>query len=262
MNRPRSHQLSRILNNKTLGSSELVELLNEYFLSIHKNKIDISKSIQLAKAKLGHFEGVNSYLSKLQSANKTADGLLNFLNSYPIKHKDNIEIIFNKMYPRLKHLKRFITVSRSGTVIDIIKLWHKKNKKLKVVVCESRPKLEGRLMAESLVRAGIKTELITDAMMDLYTSKVDAALVGADVILKNGNVVNKVGSKALALLCKEDKIPFFVITTRSKILSSNKFKAKEENPNEVWKKNAKNLKVSNIYFEEVANKFITKIFTD
>lgn len=262
MNKPISHQLDRILNNNTLGSSELVELLNEYFLSIHKNKTRIFRSIGSAKTNLGHFEDVNSYLSQLQSARKTDDGLLNFLNSYSIKHKDKIEIIFNKMYPRLKHLNSFITLSRSGTVIDILKLWYKKNKKIKVVVCESRPKLEGRLMTESLTGAGIKTELITDAMMGLYVHQVEAAIIGADNVLKNGSVINKVGSYSLSLICKEYRKPFYVVTTRSKLSSSNKFKTKKENPKEVYEERIKNLSVSNIYFEEIEKKFISKIFTE
>ncbi|MCW8804622.1 MAG: translation initiation factor eIF-2B, partial [Ignavibacteriaceae bacterium] len=130
----------------------MVELLNEYFLSIHKNNTKISRGVQLAKTNLGHFEDVNSYLKKLQSVTKTADGLLNFLHSYSIKHKDKIEIIFKNIFPHLKKINSVITLSRSGTVLDISKQWYQKNNKIRVVVCESRPKLEGRLMAESLAR--------------------------------------------------------------------------------------------------------------
>jgi translation initiation factor eIF-2B subunit delta len=262
MNKPISHQLDRILNNNTFGSSELVELLNEYFLSIHKNKIRISRSIRSVKTNLGHFEAVNSYLRQLQTARKTEDGLLNFLNSYSIKHKDKIEIIFKNIFPSLKKLNSVITLSRSRTVLDILKRWYQLNKKIKVVVCESRPKLEGRLMTESLTGAGIKTELITDAMMGLYVPKVGAAIIGADNVLKNGSVINKVGSYSLSLICKEYRKPFYVVTTRSKLSSSNKFKTKKEDPKEVLEERIKDLSVSNIYFEEIEKKFISKIFTE
>ncbi len=262
MNKSKANQLDRILSNKTLGSSELVELLNDYFLSIHKNQTVISRSISLVKINLGHFEDVNSYLDQIQSVLKTEKGLINFLNGYSKKQKDKFEIIFERIYPRLNSLNCVITLSRSGSVLNILKLWYKKNKKIRVVVCESRPKLEGRLMAKSLARAGIKTELITDAMMGLYIQDVDSAIIGADIILKNGNIVNKVGSKSLALFCREYKKPFFVVTTKSKFSSSNKFKAKEENPKEILDNRIKNLSVSNIYFEVIERKFITKIFTE
>ena len=173
-----------------------------------------------------------------------------------------MEFIFNKIYPHLKNIKSIITLSRSGTVLEILKLWHKKHKQFEVVICESRPKFEGRLLAEELAEIGIKTLLISDAMMSLFVFKVDAAIIGADSVLKNGNVINKVGSKSLALLCKEYKKPFFVVTTQQKFSNRNIFHHKNENPKEIFDKKMKNLSVKNIYFEEIEKKFITKIITD
>lgn len=258
----KTNRLDQILNNKTLGSSELVQLLNNYFLSICKNKSDFNRAIRLAKIKLGHFEIVNSYLKELSLELKTCHGLINFLKNYSSEQKEKAEIIFKKIYPRLKRLNRVITLSRSGTVLQILKLWQKHNSKIKVVVCESRPKLEGRLMAKSLSENGIKTELITDAMMSLFVTQVDAAIVGADLVLKNGNVVNKVGSKSLALLCKENQKPFYVVSLKSKYSKKEIFRPKKENPKEIWEKRIRNLTVSNIYFEETEKKLITEIFTD
>jgi len=262
MNRLKSHQLHRILNNKSLGSSELVQILNSYFLSIHKNKSEILQSIRLAKASLGHFEAINSYIKQLQSELKSEPGLLIFLRSHSIQQKEKVDIIFKRIYSHLKNLNTVITLSRSGTVLGILKLLHQKNKKLKVVVCESRPKFEGRLMANDLASEGINVELITDAMMGLYILKIDAAIIGADVVLNNGNIVNKVGSKALALLCREYKKPLFVVTSQSKLSKKKAFKSKKENPQEVWDSKVKKISVSNIYFEEIEEKFITKIFTE
>jgi translation initiation factor 2B subunit (eIF-2B alpha/beta/delta family) len=259
-----SSDLKKILNNKTLGSSELTNRLNKYFLSNKENISAIKKAVTQAKTRLGHFQDVNSYLDKLKSVLKknNAKKLNQFLKGYSKREEDKIQNIFNKLYPKVKKLNSVITLSRSGTVIRVLKLWHKKNKKLKVVVCESRPKFEGRLTASELVKSGIKVELITDAMMGIFIEKIDCILIGSDSILKNGNVINKVGSKALALLCKETKKSLYVVATTSKLSKKNTFKAEEENPNEIWDKNFKNLKIKNIYFEEVEKKLITKIITD
>jgi len=262
MNKTKSHQLNHILNNKTLGSSELVQILNSYFLSIHKNKSEILRSIRLVKARLGHFEAINSYIKQLQSELKSESGLLIFLRSHSIQQKEKVDIIFKRIYSHLKNLNRVITLSRSGTVLGILQLWHQKNKKLKVMVCESRPKFEGRLMAKDLASEGINVELISDAMMGLYIPKIDAAIIGADLVLKNGNTVNKVGSKALALLCREYKKPLLVVTAKSKLSKKKIFKSKKENPQEVWDSKVKKISVSNMYFEEVEKKFLTKIFTE
>lgn len=262
MSKAKSYKLDQILSNKTLGSSELVHLLNDYFLSRQNIKIEILQSIPLIKEKLGHFEAMNSYLKKLKLATGSEKKLLKFLRSHSSRQKYEYEIIFKKIYPRLKNLNKIITLSRSGTVLEILKLWPHKNKNIRVVVCESRPKFEGRLTAESLAKSGIKTELITDAMMGIFISKVDAAIIGADSILKNGNVINKVGSKSLALLCKQYRKPFFVVSTKSKLSLSNKFKPKQEDQEEVFNRRMINLSVSNFYFEEVERKLITQIFTD
>jgi translation initiation factor eIF-2B subunit delta len=258
------HQLNHILNNKTLGSSELVKLLNNYLLSINDKIPEIIKTIRIVKTKLGHFEAVNSYLDEMSSVIKVKDRkkLLDFFKEYSINENQKAKIIFRSIYPRLKEIQNVITLSRSGTVLAVMKLCYQKNKKLKVVVCESRPKFEGRLMAEELANIGVNIELITDAMMGLYLPKIDAAIIGADAVLKNGNVFNKVGSKALAILCKQYKKPFYVVTLKSKISKKKIFKSKKEKPQEIWDKKVKNISISNIYYEEIEKKFITKIFTD
>jgi translation initiation factor 2B subunit (eIF-2B alpha/beta/delta family) len=262
MNKNNSKKLSSILNNKTSGSSELVQMLNNYFRSINESKTEILNDIQKSKAKLDHFEAVNKYLNKLKMSLRNKETLDNFLRQYSDHQKKKIEIIFNKIYPLLKNNNKIMTISRSGTVFEVLKLMHQKNRKLKVVVCESRPKLEGRLLARDLAKSGIKTELITDAMMSVFIPKVDTAVIGADVILKNKNVVNKVGSKSLALLCRDYNKPIFVVTTKSKVSRKNTYKQKKENPKEVLNKSINNLKVSNIYFEEIDRKYITRIITD
>lgn len=264
MTKMQSTKLNNILNNKTLGSSEITALLNKYFLPICNNTPEIIKSIKLAKTKLGHFEIINSYLNELNAClkRKSKFELIKFLKEYLKKTEEKAEIIFNKMYPEISKICNVITLSRSGTVLNILKICRQWNKNLKVVICESRPKYEGRLTAKELANEGMKVELITDAMMGIYVPKVDAAIIGADSVLKNGNVINKVGSTALALLCKEYKKPFFVVSARSKFSNKNKFNPEKEIASEIWDKKVKNLSAINIYFEEVQKKLITKIFSD
>ena len=66
MNKASLHRLNDILNNKSLGSSELVLQLNKYFLSGNVHKSDFMENFKLIKKKLGHFEIVNSYLKELE----------------------------------------------------------------------------------------------------------------------------------------------------------------------------------------------------
>jgi len=262
MSKVKSKRIKDILNNKTSGSSELVDLLNKHFLKEKFSKSELNNQITLAKNKLGQFQAVSKYLNELKLKLKNQDDFRNYLIEHSTTHSRNIEKIFNKIYPKLKNTSRILTLSRSGTLLSIFKLLHQKNKKIQIVICESRPKLEGRLMAVNLAKSGIKTLLITDAMMSLYVPQVDAAIIGADIILKNGNVVNKVGSKSLALLCREYNKPFLIVSTKDKFSKGTRFNQKYEDPTEILDKNRKNLSASNFYFEEVEQKFITKIYTE
>lgn len=264
MKKSSTTELNKILNNKTLGSSELESLINNYFFSIRNDRSKIRDSIRLAQTRLGHFTTINSYLHELKNLLRIESkaALEKFLTGHKIKKRNEAEILFSKMKPHLAKIKNIITLSRSGTVLALLRYWHKKNKSLIVVVCESRPMYEGRLAAEELAKAGIKTELMTDAMMAMYIPKVDAAIIGADSVLKNGNVVNKAGSYALALLCKSHKKPFYVVATGSKFSNKNSFRRLQEDPKEICDKKLKNLTISNFYFEEIPKKFITKIFLD
>jgi translation initiation factor 2B subunit (eIF-2B alpha/beta/delta family) len=264
MNKKIPPRLKQLLNNKKLGSSELVRELNNFFISIRNDKNKILEATKLVKLKLGHFVAINSYLNELKPylKKKQKEDLIDFMKGYSKTENDSVRLIFKKIYPELKDIQSIITLSRSGTVLAILKSLYQKNKKIKVVVCESRPKFEGRLLAKELAGTGIKVELITDSMMGLFTQNIDAAIVGADVVLRNGDVVNKVGSKLLAMLCREYKKPFYVVTRKSKYSMKKIFTPKKENAHEVWNKKARNLSVSNYYFEEIEKKLITKIFTD
>ncbi len=259
-----SKQLNSILNNKRFGSSELVNQLNDLFESYSSETKVIKSSFPVIKKHLGHFTAVNDYMNSLENliSKNDKDKLSGFFEHFRKNEEDKYETIFKKLYKQSYTANRIITLSRSGTLLNILKLWHKKNKKMKVVICESRPKFEGRFLAEELIENKIKVELITDAMMSLIVPEIDAAVIGADSVLKNGNVINKAGSKALALLCKVHKKPFFVVTTETKLSNKKTFNTRQENASEVWQKQNKFLKVRNIYFEEIEKKLITKIITN
>jgi len=103
-----------------------------------------------------------------------------------------------------------------GTALGVIR--SSKHKGISVIANETRPYLQGaRLTAWELVQEGIPCTLITDSMAGHLMSKgeVDVVVVGADRIAANGDVVNKIGTYALAVLAKRHSIPFYVAAPRS-----------------------------------------------
>ena len=98
-----------------------------------------------------------------------------------------------------------------GTALGVIRA--SKSKNISVIANETRPYLQGaRLTAWELVQEGIPCTLITDSMAGHLMSKgeVDVVVVGADRIAANGDVANKIGTYALAVLAKRHGIPFYV----------------------------------------------------
>jgi methylthioribose-1-phosphate isomerase len=88
-----------------------------------------------------------------------------------------------------------------------------KQKNVSVIANETRPYLQGaRLTAYEMVQEGIPVTLITDGMAGYLMScgEVDVVVVGADRIAANGDVANKIGTYALAVLAKRHGIPFYV----------------------------------------------------
>jgi len=98
-----------------------------------------------------------------------------------------------------------------GTALGVIR--SAKGKQISVIANETRPYLQGaRLTAWELVQEGIPCTLITDSMAGHLMSRgeVDVIVVGADRIAANGDVANKIGTYALAVLAKRHDIPFYV----------------------------------------------------
>jgi methylthioribose-1-phosphate isomerase len=98
-----------------------------------------------------------------------------------------------------------------GTALGVIRA--SKSKNISVIANETRPYLQGaRLTAWELVQEGIPCTLITDSMAGHLMSRgdVDVVVVGADRIAANGDVANKIGTYALAVLANRHAIPFYV----------------------------------------------------
>jgi methylthioribose-1-phosphate isomerase len=100
-----------------------------------------------------------------------------------------------------------------GTALGVIRVAFEQGHHLHVLVPETRPYLQGaRLTAWELYRAGIPLTLITDNMVGhfLKTGKVGAIVTGADRIAANGDTANKIGTYQIAVLAKENNVPFYI----------------------------------------------------
>ena len=113
-----------------------------------------------------------------------------------------------------------------GTALGVVRAAVASGKKIDVFADETRPFLQGaRLTAWELQQDGIPTTIITDNMAGhfLKSGRIGCVIVGADRIAANGDVANKIGTYGVAVLAKENGVPFYVaapISTLDLTLSS------------------------------------------
>lgn len=100
-----------------------------------------------------------------------------------------------------------------GTALGVIRSAVAEGKRIDVFADETRPFLQGaRLTAWELQQDQIPTTLITDNMAGYFlrSGRIGCVVVGADRIAANGDVANKVGTYSVAVLAKENSVPFYV----------------------------------------------------
>ncbi len=100
-----------------------------------------------------------------------------------------------------------------GTALGVIRAAVECGKQIDVFADETRPFLQGaRLTVWELQQDGIPTTLITDNMAGHFmkSGRIGCVVVGADRIAANGDVANKVGTYSVAVLAKENGVPFYV----------------------------------------------------
>ncbi len=160
-----------------------------------------------------------------------------------------------------------------GTALGVVIRAHEQGKKVQVFADETRPLLQGaRLTVWELQKAGIPVTLITDSMAGyfLHRGKIDCVIVGADRIAANGDTANKIGTYSVAVLARENKVPFYIAAPFTTIDAS--LKTGKEIPIEQRKAEevthirgvciAPKCDVANPAFDVTPSKYIAAIITE
>jgi methylthioribose-1-phosphate isomerase len=161
-----------------------------------------------------------------------------------------------------------------GTAIGVIRSAWEQGKRFHVFCTETRPWLQGaRLTAWELVQLGIPSALVVDSAAGslMGRGEVHAVVVGADRIVANGDVANKIGTYSLAVLAKEHGIPFYVAAPTSTVdlsIASGGDVIVEERPVEEvtsWAgvpTAAPGISVRNPAFDITPSKYVSAIITE
>jgi methylthioribose-1-phosphate isomerase len=214
--------------------------------------VDEIKSVLVAEAK------------KIDSEDEEMERALSLHGAPLIKDGDTI----------MTHCNTGALAAGYGTALGVIKAAWESGKRIHVFAGETRPLLQGaRLTAWELIKYGIPFTIITDTMTGYFLSKgkIDCVIVGADRIVANGDVANKIGTYNLAVLAMENGVPFYVAAPTStidlSISSGEMIPIEERRPEEVTHIKGipiapRGANVANPAFDVTPHRYISAIITE
>jgi len=272
--------LLQILNDKQSGSIAILQQLTRgislYLIRESDPIISLNNMhdrLPLMRGGLGHFAVVGHFLNELEQviANnlkdlKSQEALFNFVNQYDARWKNaNTEV--SKLAADCIDCqnKTILLHSNSSVITSFFNTINSMNVKATILQTESRPENEGRYQALKLANLGFNVKYFVDTAAAFMMDEVDMMITGADQIHKN-YFVNKIGTYALALLCREKNIPVFVLADSRKISNT------EANPqtlhniqrsgSDIWKSSPERVTPVNFYFEPIPTTLVKSFITE
>jgi methylthioribose-1-phosphate isomerase len=161
-----------------------------------------------------------------------------------------------------------------GTALGVIRAAVSLGKNIDVFADETRPFLQGsRLTVWELQQDNIPATLITDNMAGhfLRSGRIGCVVVGADRIAGNGDVANKIGTYSVAVLAKENGVPFYVAAPVStldlNLQSGDQIPIEERSASEVTQVGGvtvapEGIGVRNPAFDVTPERYVTAIITE
>nr|XP_020658307.1 translation initiation factor eIF-2B subunit alpha isoform X1 [Pogona vitticeps] len=169
-------------------------------------------------------------------------------------------------YTFVKDGGRILTHAYSKVVLKVLQAAAEAKKRFSVYVTESQPDRAGQKMAGALMKLGIPATVILDAAVGYIMEKVDLVIVGAEGVVENGGIINKIGTNQMAVCAKAQNKPFYVVAESFKFVRlfplnqqdvPDKFKYKADTL-----KKSKALMVEHPWVDYTSPSLITLLFTD
>ncbi len=206
-------RLIELSNNRVSGSTAILRESYDAVLEALDSKADI--------------EEIVTHVAILLRSHPTMAVLINFFHRFfnAFENDKEVRMLWKELDRETEENARLASslIPGKGKIIlyshslSLLKALEDCRKNITVVLSESRPYYEGRIMAEKLVEMGYKVEFTYDAFLPVLVDKSEIVLIGSDAITSQG-VINRAGSFSLALSAKQFKKPFFVIGHTSKVL--------------------------------------------
>lgn len=247
--------LSQIAQHSPAGDSEeLIDTITRYSVRIARGRPSMAPIVNKLGALIADLNNTLPLDELRQKVKQRVSELIEESNENERKLVEHCKRIF-------VDCNKAMTFSYSSTVERIlIELGISE-----VVLTESRPKCEGRELAKALASAGLKVTLGVDSAICTLMRDVDAVIVGADSVLHDGSIVNKVGTCLLALASREKGVPLYAVcdTWKFNVLHylGKEVVLEEKEPEEVAT-GLDGVEVRNPYFEIVPGGLVYGVITE
>lgn len=155
-----------------------------------------------------------------------------------------------------------MTHCHSSEVIEALKMAKKEGKNFRVIVTETRPKLQGKQTAKDLIETNIPVTYIVDSAALYFLNQTNAVIMGIDAVRKEG-VYNKIGSHMIALAAKQKGVPVYFLGNTLKIDKRQKITIEERSRGEVIDlRTLKGAKIRNPAFDLTPWNLIDAVITE
>jgi ribose 1,5-bisphosphate isomerase len=192
----------------------------------------------------------------------------NLYNEMLQTSKKRIAKIGARRFPPRNQKFVVMTHCHSSLVTGILLEAKKQGKGFKVINTETQPRLQGRKTSQELLKAGIEVIHVVDSAMRWAVKhyQVDIILIGADSITSEGTIINKIGSRLLALVAHEEHVPFYVASPLLKYNPETNLGILEtiemRDPKEIWENPPEGIEILNPAFETVSRRYIDGLITE
>ncbi|MFX0044099.1 MAG: translation initiation factor eIF-2B [Candidatus Hodarchaeota archaeon] len=221
--------------------------------------------------------GLKFIMNKLEQEKDTC--IAEYISDIIEKYKNQYSDLLQNSKKRIAEIgarrfpatgKKFIVMTHchSSLVTGILLEAKKQGKDFKVINTETQPRLQGRKTAQKLLNTGIEVIHIVDSAMRWAVRhyQVDLILIGADSITSEGTIINKIGSRLLALVAHEEHVPFYVASPLLKYNPETNLGILEtiemRDPKEIWKNPPEGIEILNPAFETVSRRYIDGLITE
>nr|XP_006209540.3 translation initiation factor eIF-2B subunit alpha [Vicugna pacos] len=288
----------------TMDSKELIE----YFKSQMKEDPDMASAVAAIRTLLEYLrrdkgETIQGLRANLTSAIETLCGVdssvavssggelfLRFISLTSLEYSDyskckkimiergeiflqRISLSRNKIadlcHTFIKDGARILTHAYSRVVLRVLEAAVVAKKRFSVYITESQPDLSGKKMAKALCHLNVPVTVVLDAAVGYIMEKVDLVIVGAEGVVENGGIINKIGTNQMAVCAKAQNKPFYVVAESFKFVRlfplnqqdvPDKFKYKADTLKSA--QTGQDLREEHPWVDYTSPSLITLLFTD